>query len=824
MRRTGRLMVLGAALLAACADTHAYDEGMALTQAGKAEEGMGKLKEAMQTNPGDVKARQAYLRAQEVALNTAVEQGDRLLAKGAVDDARTAYRHALVLSPGNERAINGLAQVEAHVRQTGLMDAVDTLLARNQVTQARQKLDRVLAEAPTDPRAQALRRVLDAKLGEDSAQAHLAQVYRSPITIEFRDVSIKQLFEVISHSSGLNFIFDKDVKTDQKTSIFLKNSTIEAAVRMILMTNQLDQRVMDANTVLIYPNTQPKQKDYQELDVRTFYLANAEAKTIANTLKTILNAHDLAVDEKLNVVIMRDTPEALRMAGKLVAVEDVPDPEVMLDVEVLEVQRGRTQNLGVQWPASVAVQPSPLGTGVSVGSGSSSSGTSTGTSTSGSSSSSSSSVSLYDLTHQTQRSIGVSVPAANVNANLLATGAKLLTNPRIRVRNHEKAKILIGQRVPNITSTATSTGFLSQSVNYIDVGLTLNVEPTIYLDDNVGIKLTLEVSSIINQITTQTGTSAYQIGTRTASTSLRLHNGETDVLAGLIDSQERTSGNKLPGFGDVPLLGRLFGATTDDDQKTEIVLSITPHLVRTLQRPDAADAQFDSGTETSTHLTVHSGGGGSATSASTTATPSTTPSGARTPATPTGNSGLSNSGLTGVLGDGTQQSGTATSGGSSGVNSGSGVVDEGAAGAVPSAGSAQVQWQGPAQAAVGSTVTLNILAQATQPVTSLPMTLQYDATKLQVANIAEGPFLRGSGAATAFSSRLSGNGQLTLSDVATSGAGASSSGVYATVTFKALAAAAATTVQLVSSSPTGVDGIPITLSPPAPYSVQITAQ
>ncbi|WP_040844209.1 cohesin domain-containing protein, partial [Nitrospirillum viridazoti] len=673
----------------------------------------------------------------------------------------------------------------------------------------------VLTEAPADPRAQALKHAIDTRLAASTPQARLAQVYRKPITIEFKDVSLKQVFEVIAHTSGLNFLFDKDVKTDQRTSIFLRNSTIEAAVRLVLLTNQLEQQVLDGNTVLIYPNTQAKQKDYQELSVRTFYLANAEAKTIANTLKTIIKVRDIAVDEKLNMVIVRDTPEAIRMAEKLVAVEDVPDPEVMLDVEVLEIQRSKLQNFGIQWPASASFQPSPLGS-LTTGGDSSSSGSS---GSSSGSAGSSSAVSLYDLTHQTTRNIGASVGSATANANLQDSDARLLTNPRIRVRNHEKAKILIGQRLPNITSTATSTGFLSQSVNYIDVGLTLNVEPTIYLDDNVGIKLTLEVSSIIRQVTTQTGTSAYEIGTRTASTALRLKNGETDVLAGLIDSQERTSGNKLPGLGDVPVLGRLFGATTDDDQKTEIVLSITPHLVRNLQRPDVNDAMFNAGTETSMHTALPGSGGGSV-STSSTVTTTVAPVSPMPPAAPNATGGTGPSSTTGGgtgtvndLGLGLSQNG---------VGGTVGGAEEGAVGAVPGAGTAQLQLQGTNQAAVGGTVTVSLLAQATQGVTSFPVTLGFDAARLQVTNIAEGSFLKQGGATTSFSSRL-GNGQVVIADSSTGGAGVTSQGVLATVTFKALAAGPAN-VQVASASPIGVDGVPVTLLSPSPYTVQIAAK
>jgi len=793
------------AALAGCAGPTAYSDGKLLLSEGKVEESMAKFQEALQSDPRDAQYRSAYLQTRERAVTTSIERADKLLAAGSLDEARGLYRHAASIDPGNERALDGLAAVDVRRRQIGWLDEADTLFAKHQFDLAGQKVARVLTEAPNDARAVALKRAIDERTGFAPPEARLSQIYKKPITIEFKDVALKQIFEVISHTSGLNFLFDKDVKTDQHTSIFLKNSDIESTVNYVLLTNQLQQQILDGNTVLIYPNTPAKQKDYQELDVRTFYLANAEAKTVANTLKTIVKPKDMAVDEKLNMIVVRDTPDAIKMAEKLVAVEDVADPEVMLEVEVLEVQRTWLQDLGVQWPASASFQP---GSAAGVTSGSSSS-------SSGSSSTSTSSISLFDLEHQTSRKLGVTIGAATVNANLQDSNAKLLTNPRIRVRNHEKAKILIGERVPNITSTATSTGFLSQSVNYLDVGLTLNVEPTIYLDDNVGIKVSLEVSSIISQVTTQSGTSAYEIGTRTASTSLRLKDGETDVLAGLIDSQERTSGNKLPGLGDLPVLGRLFGASTDDDQNTEIVLAITPHLVRNVQRPDAGNALFNSGTETSLRA---GGGGGSQAPVSSSSGSNSSSNNSAIPATaPTTPSGVAaNSGSYGVNAGDTGLQQTALTG--TDASSGTGEV---AAGGVPAAGIAQLQWQGNPVAAVGSTFTLSLVMQSTQAISSLPMTIGFDPTKLEVVNIAEGPFLRSGGSGTNFTTRIA-NGQLTLSDVASSGAGATAEGVFATVSFRAVAAATSTSIQLLSAAPTGIGNVAISLAPPAPFSLQIT--
>jgi len=485
------------------------------------------------------------------------------------------------------------------------------------------------------------------------------------------------------------------------------------------------------------------------------------------------------------------------------------------------VQREDLQNLGIAWPSSVSVSPQPLGTTISsIGTSTGSTGTSTVGSLGSSSTSSSASspaLALYDLLHQNSRTLGVSSLQVTANANLQDSGAKLLTNPRIRVRNHEKAKILIGERVPNITSTATSTGFVSQSINYLDIGLTLNVEPTIYLDDTVGIKVALEVSSLLNQVTGSSGTTAYEIGTRTASTVLQLKNGETDVLAGLIDSEERTSGNKLPGLGQVPVLGRLFGATTDDDKKTEIVLAITPHLVRNIQRPDANLAYFTAGTESNMQSMIQSNG-----LVATAPSSSATSSGSSGDADRAASSGLKN-GLNGASGTGTGTGNSAYSGGtgtSDLSSTGSPYVGAGAS----SVGTAQMSIQGPAQVKVGDSVSVALLMQGDQALTSVSTTVSFDSTKLQFTGASEGDFLKQGGGSTSFSSRLGQAGQLILSDSSSGGTGASEQGTFAVLTFRALAAASQASIQAQPGSVVGVGGLPVTMTAPSAYTFGVAAQ
>jgi general secretion pathway protein D len=824
-RRWLALMLALPVLLDGCAAQQSYRDGEKLVSEGKVDEGLAKLEDAVKREPQDAKYRSTWIADRETAITRYDEQGDRLAANGAREAARKAYQHALAIEPANERALAGLAALESGARIDALVARAEALAARQQGDEARRVLATVLTEAPANPRARALQSKLVAGTGASRVEAALASAYRKPIRIDFRDAPLKQVFDVISRSAGLNFLFDKEVKTDQRTSIFLRNSTIEAAVRYVLATNQLAQQVLDENTVLIYPNTPAKLKDYQELVVRTFFLSNTDAKTIANTLKTIVKSHDIVADETRNIVIVRDTPEAIRMAEKLVALEDVPEPEVMLEVEVLEVQREDLQNLGIAWPSSVSVSPQPLGTTISsIGTSTGSTGTSTVGSLGSSSTSSSASspaLALYDLLHQNSRTLGVSSLQVTANANLQDSGAKLLTNPRIRVRNHEKAKILIGERVPNITSTATSTGFVSQSINYLDIGLTLNVEPTIYLDDTVGIKVALEVSSLLNQVTGSSGTTAYEIGTRTASTVLQLKNGETDVLAGLIDSEERTSGNKLPGLGQVPVLGRLFGATTDDDKKTEIVLAITPHLVRNIQRPDANLAYFTAGTESNMQSMIQSNG-----LVATAPSSSATSSGSSGDADRAASSGLKN-GLNGASGTGT---GTGTGTGNSAYSGGTGTSDLSSTGSpyvgagASSVGTAQMSIQGPAQVKVGDSVSVALLMQGDQALTSVSTTVSFDSTKLQFTGASEGDFLKQGGGSTSFSSRLGQAGQLILSDSSSGGTGASEQGTFAVLTFRALAAASQASIQAQPGSVVGVGGLPVTMTAPSAYTFGVAAQ
>jgi len=574
-RRHGAIVL--ACLLAGCAGQRAYQEGNALLAQDQVAAGLAKYQEAVAADPGNAQYRSALLVARDKAATRLVLQAENAMAAGHGAEASAAWSRVLAFDPANERARAGLRLVEADRRHAAMLDDARQFFERKEHDAARQKLGAILTERPNHEAARLLLLQVDeAAAKTPTGEAALATSFRKPISLEFRDAPLKQIFEIISRHSGLNFIFDKDVKADARSSIFLKNSTVEAAIYYLLMSNQLERQVMDGNTILVYPNVPAKLREYQEMTVKTFFLANADAKNIANTFKTILKSRDVVVDEKLNLVILRDSPEAIKVATQLVALQDVPESEVMLEVEVLEVKRSSVMDLGISWPAALSFSPLAGPNGAPV--------------------------TINELRGLNRDNILVGGVTGSINANKADGDTNTLANPRIRVRNKEKAKVVIGEKIPTFSTTVSSGigGFATQTPTYVDVGLTLNVEPTIYLNNEVGIRIALEVSTLGELVTSgagDSGSSAYRIGTRSATTMLQLKDGENQVLAGLISNEDRSSGSKVPGFGDIPVVGRLFGSTRDQTDRTEIVLSITPHLVRTVQRPAASASEFGAGTE-----------------------------------------------------------------------------------------------------------------------------------------------------------------------------------------------------------------------------------
>ena len=571
--RTGAGVALAVALLGAgCALPSPTQEGRSLMEQGQTAAGLAALEALAQREPDKLEYKTALLTGKRLAAQTWMAQAQARIQRKDWAAAASLLERVLALYADDDLARQALQRVRQQERVAQVLELGQQAAQAKDWESVRSHAQAALRDDARNLDAQALHTVALEKIALAANRSSvLGKAFRQPISLEFREASVRQILESVARGSGLNFVLDKDIKPELKTSLLVRDTTIEEALNLILVSNQLEKQVVNANTIIVFPNTPAKLKDYQELSVRTFPLMFSEAKAVGAAIKTLFKGRDVVVDDKLNVLIARDTPEMLDMLERLVATYDVPEAEVMLELEVLEVARDRLETLGVKWPSSLSLNP--LATDGGVG------------------------LTLADLQNLNASSTGAALGGLQLNAQKTDTDVNLLANPRIRVLNREKAKIMIGDKIPVLTTVVTPQGGSSETVTYMDVGLKLEVEPVIYRGNDVTIKLGLEVSNALNPQKTALGSTYYTIGTRNATTVLRLHDGENQVLAGLINNEDRKTADKVPGLGELPGLKRIFGSSADSDKRSEIVLSITPRIVRNSQRPEGRFSEFRSGTE-----------------------------------------------------------------------------------------------------------------------------------------------------------------------------------------------------------------------------------
>ncbi|MDP3512468.1 MAG: secretin N-terminal domain-containing protein [Sulfuritalea sp.] len=742
-----------AAVLVGCAGERLRDEGVGLVAEGRYEDGLAKLGDAIAEAPTSADFRKELLLQRAAVLEKLGVGGAQARQAGRDAEAELLYKRMLIVEPGNARAQVGLEALGRDRRHAEAMTLARAAVKSNDLEQAERLIRAVLQENSEHAGALALRRDLAEQQARlQASEPTLKSTYTKPINLEIRDANVKMIFESLARSTGINFILDKDVRPDLRTTVFLRNASIEDAIDLIVQTSQLKRKVLNKNTVLVYPNTAEKAKDYQELVVKGFYLQNADVKLVQTSLKALLKTKDMVVDEKLNLIVVRDTPEAIRLAEKLIAMHDLAEPEVMLEVEVLEVQRSRLLALGIQWPSQVTLTPLATGGG---------------------------GLTLDSYRELNASRIGLGISPTTLNLRRDLSDANILANPRIRARNREKAKIMIGDKLPVVTTTTTATGLVSDSIQYLDVGIKLDVEPDVRLRDEVAIKVGLEVSSIAKEVRTPSGSLAYQVGTRNATTVLRLKDGETQILGGLISDQERSSAARIPLFGDIPILGRLFGTQQDDNSKSEIVLSITPRLIRNLALPDASNGEFWSGTEAylrTKPLTLQG------------VAPADVASAGAVRAAPTG-------GLLSTLRAEPQAA----------------------------AKSASLAWQGPTQVKTGEEFKLALRLKSDGALRGLPLQLGFDAKAFQVVNVVEGGFFNQNGGATSFSKTVDATaGKVFVSVARSESDGSQGNEVVLSLILRALPGASTGDVRVLLASPIIHGDKPPPIALPAPHVLTIT--
>jgi general secretion pathway protein D len=573
-----RLLPLAlAGLVCACATNSSLDQSRVEFATGDPIAALTALEQRVQREPRNHELRAWYMRQRERLASDYLAAAEHARTLGEFDRAEQLFRRVLGIDATHPRAAAGIESlVDERRRQVRLAEA-DIALVRGDTASAESLARSVLAEVPANVRAQRLLRDADERrAGERGAGLPLAGgTMEKRVTLQFREAPLRAVFEALSHAAGLSFVFDREMRDDALVTLVVRDRTVGEVLKLLATTQQIETRMIDPFLVLVYPATPAKQREYQDLVSRSFYLVNADVKQAQALLKQVVKTRDLFIDEKLNLLVIKDTPAAVRLAERLIASLDVAEPEVMLEVEVLEVSRTKLRDIGLEFPDEIGYGLLSGADGSTLVAGN------------------------VNLKRGGSLVPFTANPAAVLRLLSEDGDTSTLANPRIRVKNRAAAKVHIGDKLPVFTTTSTANVGVAASVSYLDVGLKLEVEPSVTLDDQVSIKVGLEVSNIVREVPGPEGSLAYQLGTRSATTTLRLKNGETQVLAGLINDEDRTSTRRMPGLGDLPLVGRLFSSQRDSGSKTEIVLLITPRIVRNVVPPVSARDDLPAGTEAS---------------------------------------------------------------------------------------------------------------------------------------------------------------------------------------------------------------------------------
>ncbi|MDC6162354.1 secretin N-terminal domain-containing protein [Achromobacter xylosoxidans] len=543
------------------------------------EERLATLQQKKQERPDDIDVSTAMEIERQQYVHAELRNAEYAVNLGNDSAAAEHLKRVIAMDPGNYKARQEQLRLERRAQVAGEIERARALGATRPL-EALDILGKVLAEQPNHAQARRLRNEL-LRSSEQSRPMFpkMAESLERQVSLNFKQQPISAILDAISRVAGVNFVFDREVDTSAPATLFAEKMTAQNAISLLLRANHLERKILDGRTVLLYPSTEIKKKEYQDFAIRTFFLSHADAKSVVSALRQLVKPKDVYVDERVNAVVLRDKPETIMVAERIVMSLDIPQSEVTLDVQVLEVNMNDTLDLGVRYPERLQ-----LGAAVQEGHGK---------------------MTLGELLALNRDRINVSSEsgALSLAIDMLQKQGKTktLANPKIRVRNMEKASIKIGERVPIVTTT-NANGVVSESVSYQDVGLSLQVEPRISLNDEVSVKVNMEVSSILSKHTTKTGLVAYSLGTRNAQTLMTARNSETQVLAGLIKRAEADSISGLPGLSQVPGVGRLFGSNGHSEERSEIVLLITPHIERSLDLPVAAVSTFLAGTESNTGM------------------------------------------------------------------------------------------------------------------------------------------------------------------------------------------------------------------------------
>jgi general secretion pathway protein D len=746
-----------------------YNQGRAAETREDYDTAFDDYQKAVAKNPKEEHYKIALNRVRVTAAAAHIDKGRKLLKAGNTAAALAEFLHAAEIDPSNEAA-------------------------QQQIALTRQKQGELVQPSESGiPKPAGT----EAQLQSIGGPPELKPLSNEPLTLHMTE-DAKVIYQAIGKAAGINVLFDPDYNS-KRVQVDLNNVSLLDSLRIVgTMTNTF-WRPITSNAIFVAQNTRAKRTELDEQAVQTFYLTNAwqqnDLNDVQTALRNVLPSAKVYGVASQNAIVMRGTSDELLLAEKLIDDLDKPRSEVVVDVAVMEVSRNWQRNLGISWPSSI---------GMSLQSGSSSSSsTTTGTTTTATS------PTLYDLAHLKASDFAVTVGSATLNLLLSDSNTKVLQNPRIRATDAQKATMKIGSKIPIATGsyqTGASTALVSSLVNtqfqYEDVGVNIEMTPTVHYDHDVTLKLKIEVSAQSGSVTIS-GVTEPILSQRVVDQVIRLREGEASILGGIENNQDQISWTGIPGLSTIPILKYLFGSKDRTYQNDEIVFVVVPHIVRSHELDEQNLRAIDTGAGTSIDLR-RSDGAGRAPAASTPAASTPQPS-ARPSATRPDVGVVPGESAEAAAPAAMAQLNRAANDAASGTGSAAQPFRPPAAAASaspqpapptassPAAGMSFVLSPPATPVPTGSSFQVPITLDNGTDVWMVPLQLHYDPAHLALVNVASGALLSSDGQAATPVHRDDSSGNLNVAISRPAGAaGVNGSGVVCILTFQAKATGSST--------------------------------
>jgi general secretion pathway protein D len=532
------------ALLAAsgCAGSLAFRDAREEETLGHWDLAVLKYSRALDLEPTNTRYKISLARAKIKASRFHFEKGKLYRSAGQPELAVVELEQAVVLDPTNK-----YAETEMRKAKEDAAKAVAERGGESSMQTAKRKTRGMRARAPM-----------------------LEPASDRPINLNFpQPKPIKQIYQSLASAAGINVIFDPQLK-DDNVAIVLTNIDFQKALETLLRQENHFYKTIDEKTMLIAADNPQNRKTYEDLVIRTFFLSNGDVTEVSNALRSLLQTTRISINKAENSITLRDTADKVAIAEKIIEQNDKQLAEVVVDVELLQIDVNKTQDLGLLLSsyASSATLTAPGGKnnfGADIPAGS---------------------FTWDQLKQLSLRSFGFTIPSLTYSFLKNNTDAELLAKPQLRISEGQKAQLIIGDKVP-IPTTTFNTGTTVggnivpvTSFQYQDVGIKIDVEPRVHHNKEITMKLTVEVSNLNGFVSVNAGQNQPIIGTRTISSNIRLKDGETNFLAGLLRNDKSHNTDSVPFLGDIPILGRLFSKKGTTNKTSDLVLTLTPHIIR----------------------------------------------------------------------------------------------------------------------------------------------------------------------------------------------------------------------------------------------------